>query len=49
MQAKKETLVLVGSLSRSLITGSESDQAITAAVFATGASTCLAAGFFLAT
>ena len=46
---KKETLVLVGSLSRLLITGSESDQATTASVFATVALTCLDAGFFLAT
>jgi hypothetical protein len=51
MSTKKiETLVLVGSLSRLLITGSESDQAIAAAVFATGAlTTAWGAGFFLAT
>jgi len=49
---KKETLVLVGSLSRLLITGSESDYSATAAVFSTVVVVTLAAvatGFFLIT
>ena len=51
-QPKKETLVLVGSLSRLLLTGSESDYSATAAVFSTVVVVTLAAvatGFFLTT
>ena len=51
-QPKKETLVLVGSLSRSLITGSESVYSAIAAVFSTVVVVALAAvaeGFFLTT